>query len=80
MFRRALSIVKLLINSNAVLIANSSHGNCTEPQSRRYVRLESSKVGKPRRTTYALVRETKTIVTVVIAQISPNRARRSRAP
>jgi hypothetical protein len=44
------------------------------------VRVESSKVGNPRRTTYALVSETNTMHTVAMAQIIPNRARRSRAP
>jgi hypothetical protein len=80
MSRRAPSIVRLLTSNNAVFSANKNHGNCTEPQSRTYERFESSNVGKPRRTTYALVSETKIMLTVAIAQISPNRARRNRAP
>src|ERR1039458_2584409 len=60
-FRRANSMVTLLTSNTAVLIANSSHGKSTRPQSRTYVFDAPSNVGSPCRTIYALVSEMNTM-------------------
>ena len=78
--RRASSTVILLAINNAVLTSSNQIGRSTGIQSRTYELVRSSRVGNPRRTTYALVSETNIMVIEVSPIASPSRTLRSRAP